>query len=411
MKSSKYININIKGKTNKKSSKKGFYYSIKQLIKIKKLIFAILISIIYIICYIIISNKIHLFENINLHFINIKDYDKEGIKIYNKTGKLSFNKLDEMAYRKKIDYSKFNNIHIAMSFDNNYYLLSSITISSLLKNAAKSTYIHIHIIAVQNFLYETMKKLNSLKYKINNNSEFIFYNGSKAVDDFGQHIKFEIYGVGEFARMMAPELIKDTDRILVFDSGDLFIEKDIYELYNYPLDDKLIKGVIDPYTECFPQYYSFRKENYLNGGLILFNSKKWREMGIYQDIVNFYNSFKYKGKLPTPFQDILNTFLPSLAIGTLPLRYNFQGYYDIKSNKDFNQQSYYSLIYNLHCSLYKGRDDLLIEEEENLVIRHNNKFKIHKGELNNELKKKWNYYANLTGFYDEICKNYDSGCN
>ena len=411
MKSSKYINLNIKGKTNKKSSKKGFYYSIKQLIKIKKLIFAILISIIYIICYIIISNQIHLFENINLHFINIKDYDKEGIKIYNKTGKLSFNKLDEMAYRKKIDYSKFNNIHIAMSFDNNYYLLSSITISSLLKNAAKSTYIHIHIIAVQNFLYETMKKLNSLKYKINNNSEFIFYNGSKAVDDFGQHIKFEIYGVGEFARMMAPELIKDTDRILVFDSGDLFIEKDIYELYNYPLDDKLIKGVIDPYTECFPQYYSFRKENYLNGGLILFNSKKWREMGIYQDIFNFYNSFKYKGKLPTPFQDILNTFLPSLAIGTLPLRYNFQGYYDIKSNKDFNQQSYYSLIYNLHCSLYKGRDDLLIEEEENLVIRHNNKFKIHKGELNNELKKKWNYYANLTGFYDEICKNYDSGCN
>ena len=411
MKSLKYININIKGKTNKKSSKKGFYYSIKQLIKIKKLIFAILISIIYIIGYIIISNQIHLFENINLHFINIKDYDKEGIKIYNKTGKLSFNKLDEMAYRKKIDYSKFNNIHIAMSFDNNYYLLSSITISSLLKNAAKSTYIHIHIIAVQNFLYETMKKLNSLKYKINNNSEFIFYNGSKAVDDFGQHIKFEIYGVGEFARMMAPELIKDTDRILVFDSGDLFIEKDIYELYNYPLDDKLIKGVIDPYTECFPQYYSFRKENYLNGGLILFNSKKWREMGIYQDIVNFYNSFKYKGKLPTPFQDILNTFLPSLSIGTLPLRYNFQGYYDIKSNKDFNQQSYYSLIYNLHCSLYKGRDDLLIEEEENLVIRHNNKFKIHKGELNNELKKKWNYYANLTGFYDEICKNYDSGCN
>ena len=411
MKSLKYININIKGKTNKKSSKKGFYYSIKQLIKIKKLIFAILISIIYIIGYIIISNQIHLFENINLHFINIKDYDKEGIKIYNKTGKLSFNKLDEMAYRKKIDYSKFNNIHIAMSFDNNYYLLSSITISSLLKNAAKSTYIHIHIIAVQNFLYETMKKLNSLKYKINNNSEFIFYNGSKAVDDFGQHIKFEIYGVGEFARMMAPELIKDTDRILVFDSGDLFIEKDIYELYNYPLDDKLIKGVIDPYTECFPQYYSFRKENYLNGGLILFNSKKWREMGIYQDIVNFYNSFKYKGKLPTPFQDILNTFLPSLAIGTLPLRYNFQGYYDIKSNKDFNQQSYYSLIYNLHCSLYKGRDDLLIEEEENLVIRHNNKFKIHKGELSNELKKKWNYYANLTGFYDEICKNYDSGCN
>ena len=370
--------------------------------KIKKLVFAIIISIIYINSYIITSNKYPLFENIEFH-------SKEGIRIYKRTGKLSFNKLEEITFRKKIDYSKFNNIHIAMSFDNNYYLLSSITIASLLKNAAKSTYIHIHIIAVQNFHYETMKKLNSLKYKINNNSEFIFYNGSKVVDDFGQHIKFEQYGEGEYARMMAPELIKDTDRILVFDSGDLFIEKDLYELYNYPLNDKLIKGVIDPYTSCFPDYYFFHKENYFNGGVLLFNSKKWREMGIYKDIVNFYNAFKYKGKLPTPIQDILNTFLPSLAIGTLPLRYNFQGYYDIKSSKEFNQQSTYSVIYNFYCSLYSGRDNILIEEEKNLVIRHNNKFKIHKGELDNELKKKWDYYAYLTGFHDEIYAKYNLG--
>ena len=73
------------------------------------------------------------------------------------------------------------------------------------------------------------------------------------------------------------------------DSGDLFFEKDLYELYNYPLDDKLIKGVIDPYTKCFEEQPFFKKENYINGGVLLFNSKKWREMGIYQDIVNFYN--------------------------------------------------------------------------------------------------------------------------
>ena len=44
------------------------------------------------------------------------------------------------------------------------------------------------------------------------------------------------------------------------------------------------------------------------------------------------------------------------------------------------------------------------------MIRHNNKFKIHKGEVYNELKEEWRYYANLTGFYDEICSKYKEGC-
>ena len=98
-----------------------------------------------------------------MKFTQLSEYDKEGIRIYKNTGMLSFNKLDEIIYGNKVDYSKFNNIHIAMSFDNDYYLLSSVTIASLLKNAKKSTYIHLHIVAVEDFLYETMKKLNSLK--------------------------------------------------------------------------------------------------------------------------------------------------------------------------------------------------------------------------------------------------------
>ena len=66
------------------------------------------------------------------------------------------------------------------------------------------------------------------------------------------------------------------------------------------------------------------KENYINGGVLLLNAKKWREMGIYKDIVNFYKAFKFKGRLGLPIQDILNSFLPSLSLGILPLKYNFQ---------------------------------------------------------------------------------------
>ena len=399
--------LNIQNNSVKKSEKGNNIYNLKNIFP-KKLLFSILsFFTIALFSFIIISYYIR--KNKESEKINL--YDKKAIEIFINTGKLSFNNLDEILYGKKSNYSEFNNIHIAMSFDNDYYLLSSITIASLLNNSDINSYIHLHIIVVENFSYFTMKKLNSLKYKINNNSEFIFHNGSRAEFDFGFQIKSEPYGVGEYARLLTPELINETDRIIVTDSGDLFFEKDLLGLYNYPLDNKLIMGIVDPYTKCFKDYFYFKKENYFNGGVLLFNSKKWREMKIYQDIVNFYNAFEYKGRLPTPIQDILNTFFPSLAIGNLPLRYNFQGFYDIKIGREENKYSPYSNIYNLECSLFQGKDEILIEEEKNLVIRHNNKQKVHLGESSYELNQKWNNYAKLTGFYDEICLKYPKGCN
>ena len=336
------------------------------------------------------------------------DYDEIGKEIYLKEGTLNFNKLEEIFNNNNVEKTeKFNHIHIAMSFNNDYHLLSTITIASLLKNANKNTYIHLHIIAVGEFLYPTMKKLNSLKPKINNNTEFIFHNGNRVEKDFGKHIKEELKGMAEYSRFLAPYFVNDTDRIIVLDSADLFIEKDLLELYNYPLEDKLIKGVIDPYTSCFPDYIFFHKENYINGGVLLFNSKRWREMDLYQDIVNFYNAFQFKGKLPTPIQDILNTFFPAVSIGLFPLEYNFQGYVDINGNDKYNFNSY---INNLFCSKFYKKKEQLIKYEKNLAIRHCNKFKVHTGEAGHEIKTKWIYYAKMTGFYNELCENYPPVC-
>jgi lipopolysaccharide biosynthesis glycosyltransferase len=293
-----------------------------------------------------------------------------------------------------------------MSFNDDYSLLSSVTIASLLKNADKNTYIHLHIITVDNFGYSWMKKLNSLKYKINNNTEFIFHNGDRVEKDFGTDIKNDSKGMPEFSRFLAPYCANDTDRIIVADSADLLIEKDLLELYNYPLEDKLVKGVIDPYTNCFPDYQTFHKENYFNGGVLLFNSKRWREMNLYQDIVNFYNGFKFKGTLPTPIQDILNTFFPAISLGLLPFEFNFQGYF----NLDDDDGNDYSLIYSFNCSkFYKKKKDL-IEYEKKLFIRHCNKNKVETNEAHISIQKRWIYYANMTGFFKELCKKYPFAC-
>ena len=83
-----------------------------------------------------------------------------------------------------------------------------------------------------------MKKLNSLKSKINNNTEFIFHNGDKVLKDFGKNIKKESRGIPEYARFLSPYFVNDSDRIIVTDSADLLIKKDLLELYNFPLEEK-----------------------------------------------------------------------------------------------------------------------------------------------------------------------------
>ena len=112
-------------------------------------------------------------------------------------------------------------------------------------------------------------------------------------------------------------------------------------------------------------------------------------MEIYKDIVNFYKAFKFKGKLGLPIQQILNTFLPYLSIGILPLKYNFQ---------------YHPYI---SASCVAVTKEQVKEAQENEVIRHNNKMKPETGDGDVST---WFYYANLTGFIDELCQKFPSGC-
>jgi len=218
------------------------------------------------------------------------NYDEFARKLFDKNKSISFDYLNEYFYGIKRNYSNFDNIHLLFAFNNEYYLLASVTIISILKTANNNSFIHIHIIVSKGFKYETMKKLSSLKGKISNNVEFIFYDGSKAEKDFGSHIKKELYGIGEYAKLLGPVLVDGKiDRIIALDAGDLLIQKDLLELYNYPLDDYLVRGSIDPLAPCFPKWnYFFLKEGYLNAGVFLYNLKKWREMNIYNDIVKLY---------------------------------------------------------------------------------------------------------------------------
>ena len=397
----------------------NIYYSEAQLMTKKLLnnanniltiyIFLIIVLLYFFIFGISFESKNNLAINKDIKF-SIKNnlfvsYDDIGKKLFEQNKTLSFDYLDEYFYKIKRNYSKFDNIHLLFAFNSEYHLLASVTITSILKTANKNSYIHIHVIASKGFEFEIMKKLNSLKEKINKNVEFIFYDGSKAEDDFGSQIKNELFGVGEYAKLLGPVLVdKKIDRIIALDAGDLLVQKDLLDLYNYPLDDYLIRGSFDPYAPCYSDWnIFFLKEGYLNAGVYLYNLKKWREMDIYNDILKFYKYLNYQDKLRTPHQDIINWFLPSASVGLFPAKYNLQEYIDVKDKSDKQKGS---SLYTSNCSYYYHKKKEIINEAKNVVIWHYTKSKIHKGEGAPFLTKQWKKYAKMTGFYEEISQAY-----
>ena len=121
-------------------------------------------------------------------------FDENADNIFQSTGMLNLSKLEFYYYKNSKITDNLNNIHLGMSFEKNYILLSSISIASILNTSSENTYIHFHII-LNNCTYKDFKPLSDLK-KINENVNFIFYNGKQAEYDFSRGIS-EIRGIGE----------------------------------------------------------------------------------------------------------------------------------------------------------------------------------------------------------------------
>ena len=321
--------------------------------------------------------------------------------LYSKYGKINFNELDKSYNNNTEIFKSFNNIHISLCTNNDYHLLASVTIASILKNANNNTYIHFHIIALNELNLKIMKKIYSLKSKINNNSEFIFYDGKKVEKDFELGIKDSKRGAIDYGRLIIPELLNDINKVISIDIGDILVEKDLNELYELNIEHYGYLGVIDAYPKCFLNSIFNHKENYVNGGVILLNVEKWKELNLYQYIVKMFKYVLTQTKFYDPYSDIMNDFLPWGSTGFMPLKYNHPDYININKT---NQKEY--KIWTKDCSYYRDKRDIVIEAENNVVIRNLNNFKVYEGKGTKKMKKEWNYYAKLTGFYDEICKKY-----
>ena len=120
------------------------------------------------------------------------------------------------------------------------------------------------------------------------------------------HLTQEIYH-----RISIPDLLEeDIEKVIYLDS-DIIIKEDITKLWDINIDDYCIAAVMDAWLGA----KRLRHEDlsipedceYFNAGVLVMNLKKWRELNITKQIIDFMN--KNQDTIRYPSQDSMNAIL------------------------------------------------------------------------------------------------------
>jgi hypothetical protein len=255
------------------------------------------------------------YENID----KSKSYEDNANYIYETTGMLNITKLNNSFYNKKEKNTlDFNHIHLSMGHDANYISLSLITIASILNTTNSDTFIHFHIILL-GAKFEDMKPIIDLK-DIYENVDFIFYNGKQVEYDFSIFGNKEGRGIGDYAKFLIPEIVNNTNKIIILDSADIIAKKDLSEIYFFDLEDNYYGFALDIIAGKTDINFVFAKNKfYANIGCCLVNIRLFRRDKLY--MAGYFARYAYS-YLPCPTQEMF--FLTSqYKFKYLPLIYNY----------------------------------------------------------------------------------------
>ena len=276
------------------------------------------VKIIYIQFLLLIFANIFWKEKLNLKYYNTKynehsleeakfnenDFIEHISQEYSKRGFVNLNEIESKIKNGRNwvinDYKNKNEINIGFQIDSNYVLRCMMTLTSIMDSQKKSVRIRFHFAVVLKFDVKDMIKIYTLRKRVREDVEFNFYNARKVETDL---IGLNTKGQGAVAKLLLPELVSgDIGRLLVFDTGDLIIIKDLSEMYNWEMSGHLYAGVpasaIGKYAKISKKIWDI----YISVGSFLIDIKKVKTEKMYEKFVRYKNEYKS----PVGDQDLLN---------------------------------------------------------------------------------------------------------
>ena len=286
-----------------------------------------------------------------------------------------------------------------MSLNDNYTYPIMVSITSILLNSNKNTFINLHILIGNDVKIKNKKKISSLK-RLNHQSSFSFHNVGNIFN--GWIHRWRRITVAAFYRSIIAELIKNVNKIIYLD-GDTLTYGDLLEMYNLNMDNLYFRGV----REILPKGYEkeIDKSKFICDGVMLMNLKLIRKDHIFKSFRNYYLHY-FRKKIYYGDQHIINALYRD-KINFLPPKFGIW----------FMTNKYIKKYESLKPIIYTK--DQLIKANNRPIIRHlwgttkEGFFLINKPWLFNKtckIKKVWIYYAKKTGYYSSICKTFKNAC-
>lgn len=189
-------------------------------------------------------------------------------------------------------------IPVFFAVDYKYAPMLGVTLKSMLQNASKDYFYKIYVLTTN--LADDLKEkvLNSSDAK---NASIEFISLKEKLDCYSNmfHLR-DYYSQETYFRLFIASLYPEYDKVLYLDS-DLLILDDISKMFNVDLGDNLLGATVEEtvltineFGEYVEKALGVKRENYFNAGIIVINTKKYREEKIQEKFVNLLNRFPFR---------------------------------------------------------------------------------------------------------------------
>ena len=292
-----------------------------------------------------------------------------------------------------IDNNGINYIHLGLALDNKYLYPLLVCLTSILENRAKTTFYIIHIQVSKNLNKGYFEKINKLIERYGKEaSNITYYNMG---DDFRGAITGSHISTAAYYRIALPSLLPNVDKIIYTDT-DVINFKDLYEMYSLNFNDKkYFMGTLDQIGLLNElKQLGIYTQKYMNSGILLMNLKGMRKDGIEQKIRKFIFSHYLDHHDQTAINGACYDNYEILSFKYATFVFN-----SLKDMKEWN---------NKQNKLYRYNDYELNQAFYEPILLHyagwTKPWDKSYSKINGEY---WWYYAKLSGFYEEILKNYN----
>jgi lipopolysaccharide biosynthesis glycosyltransferase len=332
-------------------------------------------------------------------------------KIFKEKGFVNINEVESKIFGGKPwneNKNKSHEINVGSALDSGYILQTMMTIASVIDSQKLDTKLKLHFAVVKNFRPINMLKIYSLRKRIREDVEFNFYNAKK-VDRYLKGLSPK--GPGLYAKLILPQLLNDNiKRLIIIDTGDVLVLRDLSEMYNWNMGDNIYMGVPDPGLGKLGFFSNKSLNIYINVGNYLIDVKKVKLKNMFQK----FKKYKHLYKSIFAEQDMLND-LANGKVGYLPIRFGLispffnDTYSDIPPLNTIYQTINLTKLNYINSYIPHSYNEYIIQSLNPVIVHHWNA-KWMDGNGISVYRRLAQYYIRLAGIWNETCRKFSGYC-